>query len=160
MTYFAVDDDDLTIMVGMEVCTQDGLFGLVPKEHFRGFRPEIYSPTSGTQYQTFGVMDAPGDQCYGLSITEEIMYFTVYSDVNDAEGIVFEGYEGTEWSFRANGNEFSPKERLGGRPIGFRVWQGEGGISNQPLLIAIVYNSCNCPASTFVLNAQPIDMAI
>lgn len=88
------------------------------------------------------------------------MYFTVYFDENDAEGIVFEGYKGTEWSFRANGNISSPKERLGGRPIGFRVWQGLGGIPQQPLLIAIVYNACNCPASTYMLNAQPVDMTI
>ena len=54
-------------------------------------------------------MNEPGDACFSLAITEEVMYFTVYSDVNDAEGIVFEGYEGTEWSFRANGNEFSPR---------------------------------------------------
>ena len=133
---------------------------MVPREHLRGFRPEIYSPTSGTQYQTFGIMDALGDECYGIKIDEEIMYFTVYYDINDVEGLVFEGYEGTEWSYRANGQEASPKARLGGRPIGFRVWQGEGGISKQPLQVAIVYNACNCPASTFMLNAQPVDMQI
>ena len=101
---------------------------MVPKEHFRGFRAEIYSPTSGTQYQDFGVMPTPGglNKCVGadIVISEELMYVTIYSDINDAEGIVFEGYKGTEYSYRANGNELSPKERLGGRPIGFRVWQG------------------------------------
>ena len=119
-----MDDDDLTVMVGMKVCTQDAVFGLIPKEHFRGFEPEIYSPTSGLQYQTFGVTTVIDtyDKCEYVAIDEEIMYFTVYSDINDAEGIVFEGYEGTEWSFRANGDEASPRERLGGRPIGFRVW--------------------------------------
>ena len=138
------------------------MFGAVAKEHFRGFRPEIYSPTSGTRHQTFGVMGAPdpNDKCFKLSIDEEIMYFTVFSDINDVEGILLEGYEGTEWSFRANGEESSPKERLGGRPIGFRVWQGEGGISDQPLKLAIVYNSCNCPASMFMMNAPPISMSI
>ena len=52
-----MDDDDLTRMVGMEICTRDAVMGLVPNEHFRGFRPEIYSPTSGTQFQTFGTME-------------------------------------------------------------------------------------------------------
>ena len=37
--YYAVEDDDLTIMTGMEYCVQDGFFGLVPAENFRGFRP-------------------------------------------------------------------------------------------------------------------------
>ena len=114
----------------MEWCLKDGLFGLVPDEHFRGFRPEIFSPTSGTSFQTFGTMDQPGDNCFQVSITEEIMFLTVYSDINDSEGFVFEDYTGTEFEFRANGNEASPKERLGGRPIGFRVWMGQGGQEN------------------------------
>ena len=162
MTYFAVDDDDLTIITGMEICTQDGVFGLVPREHFRGFRPEIFSPTSGTQYQTFGIMDAPDpfDKCFYLPIDEEIMYFTVYFDLNDVEGIVFEGYEGTEFVYRANGEDPSPRERLGGRPIGFRAWQGDGGIDDQVLLISIVYNACNCPASEFIMTGNPSDMSI
>ena len=88
------------------------------------------------------------------------MYFTVYSDINDVEGIVFEGYDGTEWSFGANGEEKSPKERLGGRPIGFRVWTGDGGIPNQPLKVAIVYNACNCPATEFIESVAPQDMTI
>ena len=37
-----------------------------------------------------------------------------------------------------------------GRPIGFRVWMGEGGKENQPILMAVVYNDCNCPASTYM----------
>lgn len=102
------------------------------------------------------------DRCEGseIVIEEELMYVTIYSDENDAEGIVFEGYLGTEYSYRANGKEFSPKERLGGRPIGFRVWQGDGAIANQPLLLSIVYNACNCPASNFMSNAQPTNMQI
>jgi len=119
-----VDDDDLTIMTGFEYCTQDGVFGLVPKEHFRGFRPEIYSPTSGYQYQTFGNITGahPLDKCFIAKIDEELMYFTVFYDENDVEGILMEGYKGSQYSFRANGMGASPKMRLGGRPIGFRVW--------------------------------------
>ena len=150
-------DDDYTRITGIEICMQHGLFGMVPKEHFRGFRAEIYSPKSGTQYQDFGIMDATGnlEVCEGSDITieEELMYFTVYSDINDAEGLVFESWLGTEYSYRANGDESSPRERLGGRPIGFRVVQGDGALPNQPLLIAIVYNACNCPASNYMSNA-------
>ena len=81
---------------------------------------------------------------------EELMYLTIYADSNDAEGIVWEGNFGTVWTSRANGNVSSPKEQMGGRPIGFRVWMGDGGMPNQPLLISVVYNACNCPASTFI----------
>ena len=94
--YFAVDDDDLTIMTGFQYCTQDGVFGLVPKEHFRGFRPEIYSPTSGYQYQNFGITAVSHslDKCFSMNIDEELMYFTVFYDENDVEGILMEGYKG------------------------------------------------------------------
>lgn len=88
------------------------------------------------------------------------MYITVYYDINDVEGFVFESYQGTEYSFRANGEEMSPKIRMAGRPIGFRVWVGSGGIPNQPLLMSIVYNSCNCPATSFIDSLSPADMTI
>ena len=46
---------------------------------------------------------------------------------------------------------------MGGRPIGFRVWLGDGGIDktviNQPLAMSVIYNTCNCPASTFIGNS-------
>ena len=58
------------------------------------------------------------------------MWFTVFYDINDVEGILFEGHQGTEYSFRANGEEASPKLQMKGRPIGFRSWIGEGGIAN------------------------------
>ena len=99
----------------------------------------------------------PLEKCEGadLSIDEELMYVSIYSDINDAEGIVFKSWLGTEYSYRANGEELSNEERLGGRPIGFRVLQGFGGVEDQPLLIGIVYNACNCPASNFMGNAKP-----
>ena len=37
---------------------------------------------------------------------------------------------------------------------------GEGGRPNQPLLIAVVYNSCNCPASTYIGDQPFLDMDI
>ena len=49
---------------------------------------------------------------------------------------------------------------MGGRPIGFRVWMGDGGRENQPLMMAVVYNSCNCPASTYIGNNPFLDMTI
>ena len=94
------------------------------------------------------------ERCYdAIPIDKDLMYFTVYYDTNDVEGIVLEDYLGTEYIGRANGPNFSPKERLGGRPIGFRVWQGKGGIDNQVLLLSITYNACNCPASYFMENS-------
>ena len=41
---------------------------------------------------------------------------------------------------------------MGGRPIGFRVGEGRGGTgdNDQPLQMEIIYNACNCPASTFM----------
>ena len=92
---------------------------------------------------------------------EEIMYATIYSDTNDVEGFIFEGYLGSPYVFRANGADHSPKFRLGGRPIGFKVGEGLGGTgsNDQPLELAIVYNSCNCPASQFMTEiAAPEDM--
>lgn len=91
---------------------------------------------------------------------EELMWLTIFADSNDAEGIIWEGHLGTEWISRANGNIGSPRLRMGGRPIGFRVWMGEGGMPNQPLLISVVYNDCNCPASTFMGNNPFLDMEI
>ena len=63
------------------------------------------------------------EKCTGSEITidEELMYVSIYSDINDAEGIVFKSWLGTEYSYRANGEELSDEARLGGRPIGFRV---------------------------------------
>ena len=61
---------------------------------------------------------------------EELMYLRIYSDQNDVEGIVWWGDQGTKWELRANGDNDSPKERMGGRPIGFRVWMGKGGLPN------------------------------
>ena len=75
-------------------------------------------------------MDSSGNECVYIAITSEIMYLTVYSDINDIEGLVFEGYDTTQWNFRANGLNSSPKYRMGGRPIGFRVWSGPGGVPN------------------------------
>ena len=64
-TYFIVDDDDLSKMVGMEYCVQDSELSQAP-EHFRGFRPKIYSPVSGYQNQKFGDMSASNalDHCH------------------------------------------------------------------------------------------------
>ena len=80
---------------------------------------------------------------------EELMWLKIYADSNDAEGIIWWGHLGTEWISRANGELASPKEQMGGRPIGFRVWMGKGGRENQPLIISVVFNACNCPASFF-----------
>lgn len=61
---------------------------------------------------------------------EELMWLTIFADSNDAEGIIWEGHLGSVWTSRANGNVGSPRLRMGGRPIGFRVWMGDGGMEN------------------------------
>lgn len=40
------------------------------------------------------------------------------------------------------------------------MWQGTGGIENQILKMAIVYNECNCPASNYFADSPPSDMTI
>lgn len=72
------------------------------------------------------------EKCEGadISIDEELMFVSIYSDINDAEGIIFESWKGTEYAYRANGQELSDRARLGGRPIGFRVKLGLGGTDN------------------------------
>ena len=54
---------------------------------------------------------------------------------------------------------------MGGRPIGFRVWSGEGstdakGTEDLPVFVSVVYNSCNCPASYFEGGLALSDMEI
>jgi hypothetical protein len=40
---------------------------------------------------------------------EELMYLTLYSDVNDVEGMIWEGNFGSNWIGRANGSGSSSK---------------------------------------------------
>ena len=97
-------------------------------EHFRGFEVEIDSPTYGKQRQQFGTMDGVDFDTICIEhdmSAEELMYNRIFSDTNDVEGIIWWGNGGSQWNSRANGDLDSPKERMGGRPIGFRVWIGE-----------------------------------
>ena len=88
------------------------------------------------------------------------MFLTVFADSNDVEGLIFEDYATTQFVARANGELTSGRQQLGGRPICFRVTMGEGGRPNQPLVLSVVYNQCNCPASTFIGDQTPVDMTI
>ena len=58
---------------------------------------------------------------------------------------------------RANGAG-NVRFRMKGRPLGFGIYMGKGGTTNQPLKLSIFYNGCNCPASTFTTEQQPRDM--
>ena len=143
-----VTDDDMTRMTKLKYCVckkNSKTPSTAPKpwyEHFRGFEVEIYSPTSGYKSQAFGNLDDDPNICeptmcktYDFG-TEELMWLTLYSDGNDIEGMVWEGHLGTEWIARANGNDSGPKNRMKGRPIGFKVVNGVGGLgekANQPL---------------------------
>ena len=151
------DADDSTRIISVYYCVK-WEYWTSKWEHFRGFRATLSSDT-GLKYQEFGSMDPANDLCEEITIDEEIMYFTVYEDSNDIEGFVFTGHAGSEYSFRANGEDASPTYRMPGRPIGFGIYTGDGGTSNQPLQISIFYNECNCPASTFMENSAPTDMS-
>ena len=142
--YFTVDDDDMSRMTSMRYCKT--------YYHFRGFEATFYSPSAGFQSQVYGVLDLPGDDCYSHDFgTEELMLFLIYIDSNDVEGFTWTGNGGTEWLSKADGNSKAPLLRMQGRPIGFRVTMGEGGDAGNtaPLVMSVVYNACNCPASTY-----------
>ena len=73
-----------------------------------------------------------------------------------------------------DGNSWSPSQQMGGRPIGFDIRMGKGlgwGFDYgfdvfagdyilQPVALRIVYNTCNCPVSSFIGAQSPSDMAI
>ena len=55
---------------------------------------------------------------------------------------------------------------MGGRPIGFDIRMGVGPpndfgltlygeVIQQPVALKIIFNTCNCPASTFIGNLGP-----
>ena len=53
---------------------------------------------------------------------------------------------------------------MGGRPVGFDIRMGEGPawgatqysqIIDQPVALRIIFNTCNCPASTFIGDQGP-----
>ena len=71
----------------------------------------------------------------------------------------------------ANGDSYDKRHSMLGRPIGFDSRMGDGGpiypnddeskpLTPQPLALRIIYNGCNCPASTFTGDIIPRDMAI
>ena len=96
-----------------------------------GLEATFHSPTSGYTSQSFGQMDDGSFTCVTHDMSaEELMWLTLYSDPDDVEGIVWEGNLGSTWTSRANGNLASPRMQMMGRPIGFRVWSGDGGTDN------------------------------
>ena len=60
-----------------------------------------------------------------LTISEEILYFAIYADSNDVEGIRFipESGDRNAINIKANYPIFKPdpEYKLPGRPIGFRI---------------------------------------
>lgn len=129
--YFVVDDDDLTRVTSFSYCVCCINPDTGDHEHFRGFSATIYSPITGYQTQSFGTMYGmdPDTVCETHDTSmEELMRLTVYADWNDAEGIVWWGSKGTKWVSRANGPLTFNDEYMLGRPIGFRVIMGDGGI--------------------------------
>ena len=72
----------------------------------------------------------------------------------------FQGHRGTNFYMRADGERGGTKFHLSGRPIGFRAIIGNGRSGNMPIRLNIVYNSCNCPASLFLVAPDATDLSI
>lgn len=114
------------------------------------------------------VREFEDDVCGTHFFPDELMFGQLYTDTNDIEGIVFWDLNNVEYKMRADGTSPSPKFQFSGRPIGFKVWEGKGGVVNSnnprswnvegPLEISFIYNSCNCPATTYKIDALPTDM--
>ena len=144
--YLIVDDDDMSRMTSMRYCKSNSNF------HFLSFEATFYSPSAGFQSHEYGVLNDQEDDCYSQDFgTEELMFLLIYFDSNDVEGMNWTGNGGTEWKSKADGTSAAPLLRMKGRPIGFRVTMGNGGSSDNvsPLVMSVVYNACNCPASTY-----------
>ena len=162
MDFYYVADDDLTRVTLFKYCVNKYLFATGRYEHFRGFEVGITSPTSGYSSRVFGTVDDNefGTICNTVDTSnEELMFVTIFADLNDVEGMIWEGNFGTTWTMRANGEE-NERRQMGGRPIGFRVYMGDGGMPYQPLRLSIFFNACNCPASEYIGNNLFNDMTI
>ena len=52
-------------------------------------------------------------------------------------------------------------DQIAGRIIGLSFMLGSTSLTdNQPMAVAVIYNSCNCPIARFLENAPPNDMTI
>lgn len=158
--YF-VADDDFTRVTKFTHC-KCFCNNFSEYEHFRGFSVEVTSQTQSYNFD-YGTVVDPGEfffTCETVDMSnDELMFVTIFADDNDVEGFIWEGYSGTTWTMRANGEE-NERRQMGGRPIGFRVAIGEGGLDEQPLIVYIIYNACNCPASTYIGNNEFENMTI
>ena len=110
--YYAVTDDDLARIVQIRWCVANPNNNNEPMD-FRGFEVGFMSPISGYTFRTYGTVNGTDDTatvCTTEDLSgEELMYFQVFFDRNDVEGIYFQGGEGTEWYMRADGRKGSPK---------------------------------------------------
>ena len=181
-------DDELAKIVSIKAClhsTEDCASdptGCVANEHFRGFEV-TWEVSGGTQEKLeFGDCSDKFTSDLTLSVSEEVMWFSMNVDSNDVEGIAFKDYLQNQnavcsllslsdevldatcyHTASANGDSWSTAQRMGGRPVGFDIRMGVGPPSDfglalygeviqQPVALKIIYNTCNCPASTYIGN--------
>ena len=116
------------------------------------------------------------------------MYFSMDVDGNDVEGFAFRDYVQNQQTYcdalpiadatddpacwhtaKANGDAWDQSHRMGGRPVGFDLRMGTGPgwgtpqygqMVPQPVAMRIIYNACNCPASTFIGDQTPSNVVM
>jgi hypothetical protein len=124
--YLAEVVDDSTRLTNIEWCRTTDVV------HFRGWKATFETKDGVAVTHSYASPMVIPElttpiECFSVPLPHDILYFTLYKDWNDIEGFIFEDYLGNTYTMRADGNSASPKFKMAGRPVGFRVWVGWGG---------------------------------
>ena len=115
-------------------------------------------------------MNVDSNDIEGIAFRDYLQSFNTYCDeFGDFLDAVNDQNCWTKIS--ANGLQYDVQHEMLGRPIGFDSRMGDGGpiypdddntnpLTPQPLALRIIYNTCNCPVSTFTGDQPPTDMEI
>lgn len=153
--YYEHFDDNSEIITGIRHCeTTDNKL-------FRSWAIQYTDSATGTVERfEFGEY-VPNDTtldfiCYDFdTITQEITEIDAYIDSRDIEGLTFIFEDNTETEYRANYEFITADIVLQGRAIGFKAYFGDNGsgitLTDQPLAFHVLYNSCMCPLSEFIV---------
>lgn len=155
VTYEESFADNAEIVTGIRFCeTTDNKL-------FRSWALQYTETSTGiAQRQEYGEYVPDDDTldfvCTNFDvITVEITDLVAYIDSRDVEGLTFKFEDGTQREYRANYPTPSPDYRLEGRLVGFKAFFGDNGsgvtLTDQPLAFHMLYNSCMCPLSEFIV---------